>query len=123
MKTFDAVVGDTSILSYRFKYAEFSQPYSEPGLRILVYDNRRRPPRAWLFKKPFSTLLWVSTGVVNLYNGFVVLVIERNHNQHLRGSVLNQIGIMIWLAFTTLFRSNGNSCLSVTFMVANIDNK
>ncbi|KAK4551245.1 hypothetical protein RGQ29_032439 [Quercus rubra] len=35
-KTFDAVVGDLTILANRTKYVEFTQPYAESGLVVVV---------------------------------------------------------------------------------------
>ena len=107
-KTFDAVVGDTAIIANRSEYAEFTQPYSDSGLQMLIYFNPKKAERAWLFKKPFTTLTWVSIGVINIYNGFVVWLIERNHIPDFRGSISNQIGTMLTLAFTTLFSLQGN---------------
>nr|XP_017253603.1 PREDICTED: glutamate receptor 2.9-like [Daucus carota subsp. sativus] len=106
LKTFDAVVGDTSIMASRCEYAEFSQPYSDSGLQVLVYTKgKTSATRAWLFKKPFTTWTWIFTAVINLYSGFVVWFIERQTNRDLRGSWFKQCGTIIWIAFTTLFTS------------------
>lgn len=108
MKDFDAVVGDTAIIANMCEYVEFSQPYAEPGLKILVYVKPKRSKSAWLFKEPFTTLMWISTGAINLYNGFVVWLIERRHNHDFGGTLWNQIGAMICWTFTTLFTTQGN---------------
>lgn len=107
-KKFDAVVGDTAIVANRCEYAQFSQPYADPGLQIVVYIKPRKFDQAWLFKKPFTTMMWAITGIVNVYNGFVVWLIERSHNEAFRGNILNQVGTMLSLAFTTLFLGQGN---------------
>lgn len=91
------------------RYAEFSQPYAAPGVQLLVPVKLRRPERAWLFKKPFTSPLRAARGSIVLYNGFVVWLIERKNNEHLRkGSILNQAGTMVSFAFTTLFSLQGN---------------
>lgn len=96
-------------MASRSRYAEFSQPYADPGVQLLVPVKLRRSERAWLFKKPFTSSLWAATGSVVLYSGFVVWLIERKHNKHFRkGSILNQAGTMVSLAFTTLFALQGN---------------
>lgn len=64
--------------------------------------------KAWLFMMPFTEAMWALIGAINVYNGFVVWLIERNHCPELRGSLLNQIGTLIWLSFTTLFSLHGN---------------
>jgi hypothetical protein len=117
VKNLDAVVGDIAIVSNRSVHAEFSQPYTESGLQMLIYIKPKKYGRAWLFQKPFTIYLWALTGVINVYNGFVVWLIERNHRPDFRGSIQNQIGTMLSLSFTTLFSLKGNhiylpSCLS-----------
>ena len=52
--------------------------------------------------------MWALTTIINIYNGFVIWLIERNHCSDLKGSVPNQIGVLLWLAFTTLFSLQGN---------------
>ncbi|KAK2665833.1 hypothetical protein Ddye_004407 [Dipteronia dyeriana] len=100
----DAVVADMAIISNRSQYAEFSQPYTEPGLQLVVYNKPRRPNRAWLFKQPFTSGMWAATGAMVLFNGFVVWLIERKHNpEFTRGTKLDQLGTMVSLSFTTLF--------------------
>ncbi|XP_074346532.1 glutamate receptor 2.7-like [Apium graveolens] len=104
--TFDAVVGDITIEASRYKYAEFSQPYSDSGLQVLVYTKSKiSASRAWLFMKPFTTWTWISAALINLYSGFVVWFIERRTNRDFEGSLFKQCGTIIWIAFTTLFTS------------------
>ncbi|KAL7218321.1 hypothetical protein ACSBR2_011566 [Camellia fascicularis] len=51
--------------------------------------------------------MWILIMAINIYNGFVVWLIERNHCPELQGSVMDQIGTLLWLAFTTLFSFHG----------------
>ncbi|TXG66812.1 hypothetical protein EZV62_008087 [Acer yangbiense] len=106
-KNFDAAVGDISIVSSRLEYVEFTHPYTQPGLVMVVPARRSRSNKAWLFMKPFTNSMWIITGVTTIYNGFVVWLIERNHSSELRGSPLNQIGTLIWISFSTLFSLHG----------------
>ncbi|KAM7495062.1 hypothetical protein LguiB_029671 [Lonicera macranthoides] len=101
-KVFDGAIGDIAIVANRCKYGEFSQPYTESGIQIVAYP-RQKTKRQWLFKKPFTTGMWVATFVINLYNGFVVWFIERNNNRDFQSN--NRFGTTVWLAFTTLFTS------------------
>ncbi|KAF6155959.1 hypothetical protein GIB67_039290 [Kingdonia uniflora] len=109
LKKFDAVVGDTAIVARRCDYAEFSQPWTDSGLQIVVLRNSRTSnSKAWLFTNPFTKATWGLTAAINIYNGFVVWYIERKHNLDFRGSIWNQVGVLIWLAFTTLFSLHGD---------------
>ncbi|KAH7544922.1 hypothetical protein FEM48_Zijuj01G0037300 [Ziziphus jujuba var. spinosa] len=56
-KTFDAVVGDLTILANRTEYVEFTQPYEESGLSIVVPIKSEES--AWMFMKPFTWEMWV----------------------------------------------------------------
>ncbi|RVW42928.1 Glutamate receptor 2.7 [Vitis vinifera] len=108
LKKFDAVVGDTSIVSKRWEQAEFSHPYTEPGLMMIVPEKVETSNRAWLFMKPFTKAMWVLTGAITIYNGFTLWLIERNQNPELMtGSILNQMGTLVCLSFTTLFSMHG----------------
>uniref|UniRef100_A0A5B6YGT6 Ionotropic glutamate receptor C-terminal domain-containing protein n=1 Tax=Davidia involucrata TaxID=16924 RepID=A0A5B6YGT6_DAVIN len=103
IKKFDAVVGDTAIVANRSEYVEFSQPYADPGVQMVVFVKPRKSERAWLFGKPFTTNMWVITILVNIYNGFVIWCIEQKDNEYFGGTWFNQIGTTIWITFTTLF--------------------
>ncbi|RVW42971.1 Glutamate receptor 2.7 [Vitis vinifera] len=102
---FDAVVGDVAITAERNRHAEFTYPYTESRLVMIVPVQTRN--RAWLFIKPFTKSMWALTTIINIYNGFVIWLIERNHCSDLKGSLSNQIGVLLWLAFTTLFSLQG----------------
>ncbi|KAK6934200.1 Solute-binding protein family 3/N-terminal domain of MltF [Dillenia turbinata] len=103
LKKYDALVGDISIAANRCQFVEFTQPYTEGGLVMIVPVKAETSNREWLFMKPFTNGMWVLTGAVNVYNGFVVWLIERNYNAELKGSLLTQCGTLIWISFTTLF--------------------
>ncbi|XP_058002408.1 glutamate receptor 2.8-like [Hevea brasiliensis] len=107
LKKFDAVVGDVALVASRCEHAEFTYPYTESVLVMIVPVQARTSKRELLFIKPFTKAMWALALAINLYNGFVVWMIERNYCPEHRGSVLNQIGIMIGLSFTTLFSLQG----------------
>lgn len=105
---FDAVVGDVAVIAERCEYADFTHTYTN-SLLMMIVPAEARMPNAWLFMKPFTKDMWALIFVITIYNGFVVWLIERNHNSKLTGSAANQTGIMISLSFTTLFSLQGNT--------------
>ncbi|XP_054813212.1 glutamate receptor 2.8-like [Prosopis cineraria] len=107
-KNFDAVVGDVTIVSYRYEYAEFTQPYTDPGVVMIVPVRVKGGQRGWLFLKPFTRTMWVLIGLMIIYNGFVLWMLERNHFPDLKGSMLNQTGTMCWLSFITFLSLHGD---------------
>ncbi|KAL7249639.1 hypothetical protein ACSBR1_011763 [Camellia fascicularis] len=106
LKNFRGVVGDVKILASRYQYAEFTEAYTESGL-VMIVPVQLQTNRALLFMKPFTTDMWILIMAINMYNGFVVWLIERNHCPELQGSVMDQIGTLLWLGFTTLFSLHG----------------
>ncbi|XP_011010292.1 PREDICTED: glutamate receptor 2.8-like [Populus euphratica] len=105
LKKYDAVVGDVVILASRYQLAEFTKPYTETGLMLIVPAQSGN--RELSFIRPFTKSMWVLIAVITVYNGFIIWLIERNHCPSLKGSMLHQIGIMLWLAFNTLFSLHG----------------
>eukprot|EP00262_Sarcandra_glabra_P005182 TRINITY_DN16532_c0_g1_i1.p1 TRINITY_DN16532_c0_g1~~TRINITY_DN16532_c0_g1_i1.p1 ORF type:complete len:633 (+),score=38.08 TRINITY_DN16532_c0_g1_i1:64-1962(+) len=103
LKNFDAVVGDTTILANRSQYVEFTQPYIESALSMVVLTESKDSRKAWMFMKPFTTPLWVVTGTIFVYTGIVVWVLEHRENPDFRGPWPSQIGTLIWFTFSTLF--------------------
>ncbi|XP_023535728.1 glutamate receptor 2.8-like isoform X1 [Cucurbita pepo subsp. pepo] len=121
LKNFDAVIGDIAIISRRYEHAEFTHPYSEAGLVMIVPTTNDTSNKALLFTKPFTVTMWILIAVVTVYNGFVVWFIERGHYPEHDGSMLDEAGAMFFSSFTTLFSLHGNrlhSNLSRMAMVA-----
>ncbi|KAF5198405.1 Glutamate receptor [Thalictrum thalictroides] len=57
IKNLSAAVGDITILKNRLDFVDFSQPYAESGLTMVV---RVKPQdRTWLFVMPFTRDLWI----------------------------------------------------------------
>ncbi|XXG61471.1 hypothetical protein AAC387_Pa05g0075 [Persea americana] len=112
LKKFDAAVGDVSIVANRTQYVDFSQHYTERGVRMVVLEEAE-PGKAWMFVKPFTKMMWALTGAIFLYNGLIVWLIEKSGNEELEGlSCWSQFGSLVWLSFTTLFPINGEKLRS-----------
>ncbi|XP_047957108.1 glutamate receptor 2.8-like [Salvia hispanica] len=71
---FDMVVGDTTNWAPRAEYVDFSLPYSESGV-VLVVKNRK-PFDMWIFVKPLNWDLWLAIIVSCVVMGIVLLVLE-----------------------------------------------
>ncbi|KAG5233319.1 glutamate receptor [Salix suchowensis] len=125
LQNYDAVVADTAIVAHRFQCGDFSQPYADPGLQMLITARTKNINRAWVFTKPFSTSMWISIGVINIYNGLVVWLIERNYepdrNAEIRRGIdklrsnLSRIVMVVWLFLALVLTQSFTASLSAIF--------
>ncbi|KAL5774342.1 hypothetical protein ACOSP7_011899 [Xanthoceras sorbifolium] len=116
-KTHDAIVGDVTILAKRTKIVEFTQPYAESGLSMIVPAKSEesalmllRPftwtmwvVTAWMFMRPFTWTMWVVTGAILIYTMLIVYLLEHKQNPEFNGPWHNQIGTALWFTFSSLF--------------------
>ncbi|KAK3411174.1 hypothetical protein EUGRSUZ_J03149, partial [Eucalyptus grandis] len=98
---YDAVVGDITIRANRTKFVDFTLPYIESGVSMIV-PTKGEGKSAWIFMKPLKTELWISIGAFFLYTGFVVWVLEHRVNKEFRGPPSNQVGMILWFSFSTM---------------------
>ncbi|KAG8380244.1 hypothetical protein BUALT_Bualt07G0173100 [Buddleja alternifolia] len=109
---YDAVVGDVTIVANRSRFVDFTFPYTESGVSIIVpiKDNDRK--NAWIFMKPLTTGLWLTIGAFFVFTGFVVWVLEHRFNEEFRGLPLQQIGMIFWFSFSTLVFAHKEKVIS-----------
>ncbi|XP_052157820.1 glutamate receptor 2.5-like isoform X2 [Oryza glaberrima] len=105
---FNATVGDVSITAERERHVDFTMPYTQSGLSILVLAEKYSKPRIqWIFIKPLTWQLWLAAVSSFLYIAFVVWMIERPRNQEYQGSSSRQISTSLYFAFSTMTFSHG----------------
>ncbi|KAG2308526.1 hypothetical protein Bca52824_028274 [Brassica carinata] len=98
----DAVVGDITITANRSLYVDFTLPYSESGVSMVVPLRDNKNKNAWVFLQPWSLELWVTTGCFFVVIGFVVWLFEHRVNTDFRGPPHHQIGTSFWFSFSTM---------------------
>ncbi|XP_038710751.1 glutamate receptor 2.7-like [Tripterygium wilfordii] len=102
LRTFDAVVGDTTIRENRSKYVDFTLPYTESGVSMIVPITDNQNYNAWVFLEPLTWDLWVTSACFFVFIGFVVWVLEHRINEDFRGSPAHQAGTSFWFSFSTM---------------------
>ncbi|KAJ6673850.1 GLUTAMATE RECEPTOR 2.9 [Salix viminalis] len=102
LKKFDAVVGDMTIIFNRSLHIDYTLPYTESGVSMIVPIADNNSKNAWVFMKPLTWDLWVSTFVFFVFIGFVVWVLEHRVNEDFRGSASDQAGASFWFSFSTM---------------------
>ncbi|KAL6191516.1 hypothetical protein ACLB2K_037906 [Fragaria x ananassa] len=79
IKKYDAVVGDTTIVANRSLYVDFTLPYSESGVSMIL-----------------------TTGIAFIVTGVVIWALEHRENIEFRGPPQQQLGMIFWFSFSTL---------------------
>nr|DAD27619.1 TPA_asm: hypothetical protein HUJ06_029087 [Nelumbo nucifera] len=102
LQQYDAVVGDTTIIANRSLYVDFTLPYTESGVSMIVPVKKDDKKNAWIFLTPLSRDLWLISGAFFIFTGFVVWVLEHRVSDDFRGSIGDQIGVTLWFSFSTL---------------------
>ncbi|KAL6216779.1 hypothetical protein ACLB2K_009998 [Fragaria x ananassa] len=100
---YDAAAGDVTIRANRSLYVDFTLPYTESGISMIVpIKDKNDAKSTWVFLKPLTWDLWVAIGCFFVFTGFVVLVLEHRINKDFRGPPLHQIGTSLWFSFSTM---------------------
>ncbi|KAI6672807.1 hypothetical protein NL676_000713 [Syzygium grande] len=108
---FDAAVGDITIITNRTKIVDFTQPYMESGL-VVVVPVKEEKSSPWAFLKPFTVPMWCVTGAFFLFVGAVVWILEHRLNPEFRGSPRRQLITIFWFSFSTMFFSHRENTVS-----------
>ncbi|KAL4652165.1 hypothetical protein ACB092_01G213300 [Castanea dentata] len=103
-KKYDAVTGDTTIIANRSMYVDFTLPYTESGVQMVVEVSVKHDEKKslWIFLKPLSLNLWLTIGVAFIFTGLVIWVLEHRVNTEFRGPLEQQLGLIFWFSFSTL---------------------
>ncbi|GAU26662.1 hypothetical protein TSUD_314390 [Trifolium subterraneum] len=109
---YDAVVGDVTIIANRSNYADFTMPYTESGVTMVVSMKDSRKKNAWIFLKPLTWDLWVASTCSLVFIGFVVWILEHRINNDFRGSPSHQIGTTLWFSFSTMVYAHREKVVS-----------
>nr|TKW19780.1 hypothetical protein SEVIR_4G042200v2 [Setaria viridis] len=91
---FDGAVRDMTITDDRARIADFTMPYAPSGVSLLVLaDTDSKPPIQWIFLKPLTKELWLTTVGFFFFTSsylFVVWVIEWPKNPAYQGSTVTK---------------------------------
>ncbi|XP_057833449.2 glutamate receptor 3.3 [Cryptomeria japonica] len=112
LQKFDAVVGDVTVLANRSKYVDFTQPYTESGLIMVVALSDKRSSDSWAFLRPFTPAMWIATFTFFIFTGGVVWCLEHRQNRQFRGTPRKQVFTLIWFSFSTLFTTQRERIVS-----------
>ncbi|XP_031254446.1 glutamate receptor 2.9-like [Pistacia vera] len=108
-KYIDAAVGDIEITANRSRLVDFTQPYIDSALVMVVTIKTDKSQEAWVFMRPFTKGMWCLMAAMSVFTGFVVWLIEHKTNDEFNGSPVQQFGKVLWFSFTTLYLGQRDS--------------
>ncbi|TKY48747.1 Glutamate receptor 3.4 [Spatholobus suberectus] len=111
LNNYDAAVGDVTIVPNRTRYLDFTQPYMESGL-VVVVPVKEIKSSPWSFLKPFTAQMWCVTGAFFIFVGTVIWILEHRHNPEFRGRPKKQLMTVCWFSFSTMFFSHRENTVS-----------
>ncbi|KAM0025827.1 putative solute-binding protein family 3/ domain of MltF [Helianthus debilis subsp. tardiflorus] len=97
----DAAVGDITIITNRTKAVDFTQPYIESGL-VVVVPIKKLDSSSWAFFRPFTQLMWAITAVFFIIIGVGVWIHEHRLNDEFRGPPKQQLVTVLWFTLSTM---------------------
>ncbi|GLT27205.1 hypothetical protein SLA2020_022220 [Shorea laevis] len=109
---YDAVVGDITIVANRSLYVDFTLPFMESTVAIVVPIRNNTDKNAWVFLKPLSRDLWITSFCFFVFMAFVIWVLEHRINEDFRGPPLHHVGTSFWFSFSTIIFAHRERVLS-----------
>ncbi|RWR84264.1 glutamate receptor 2.8-like protein [Cinnamomum micranthum f. kanehirae] len=100
LKKYDAVVGDITITANRSIYVDFTVPYVESGVSMIVPIQHDITKSLWWFTKPFKWHVWLTIFVLLGAKGFLVWLFERENNEEFQGPWQKQLGTTFYFSFS-----------------------
>ncbi|KAK4435709.1 Glutamate receptor 2.8 [Sesamum alatum] len=99
---YDAVAGDVTIVGNRSQYVDFTLPYTESGVSMVVPIKDDKSKNAWVFVKPLTWELWLTSFCSFVFVGILIWILEHRINEDFRGPFWYQVGMIPWFAFSTM---------------------
>ncbi|KAJ0053036.1 hypothetical protein Pint_03107 [Pistacia integerrima] len=109
LKKYDGAVGDITMTANRSLYVDFTIPYTDLGVGTIAPKNNKN---MWIFLKPLTGDLWLSSAGLFIFTGIVIWLIERPINNEFQGPISHQIGMIFWFSFSTLAFAHKEKLLS-----------
>ncbi|XP_062198782.1 glutamate receptor 2.8-like [Phragmites australis] len=99
LKKYDIAIGDITITYNRTCYVDYTIPYTESGIAMIVPVQDGVNKNTWIFLKPLTPGMWFATIAIFIYTGIILLSLELlGNNENVRGPILRQLGIMIFFS-------------------------
>lgn len=108
------MIGDTTIILNRSMFVDFTLPYTESGVQMVVPTRENWSKSLWVFMKPIEPVLWVAILAVFLLTGVVIWFVERKDSRYFGGNAGKQLVNIAYFNFQALILSVPKGELSRT---------
>jgi glutamate receptor, ionotropic, plant len=93
---YDIAVGDITIRYDRSLYVDFTLPYTESGIAMVVPVKESINKNAWILLKPLTPGMWFATILLSIYTCIVIWSSELlGENENVRAPIRQQLATMI----------------------------
>ncbi|KAL0330920.1 UNVERIFIED_CONTAM: Glutamate receptor 2.7 [Sesamum angustifolium] len=99
---YDAVAGDVTIVANRSQFVDFTLPFTASGVLMVVPVKDYKSKNAWIFLKPLTWELWLTSFCSFVFMGFLIWILEHRVNEDFRGPPGPQLGMILWFAFSIM---------------------
>jgi ionotropic glutamate receptor len=100
---YDMIVADVTITAGRMKKVAFSSSIFDNSLRIIIRVASINDVDLLSYLRPFSFQLWIALLIASIYAGFLICLLEREHNEALNDqSIFPLIIKSMWYSIGTL---------------------
>ena len=83
----------------RSLYVDFTLPYPESGIAMVVPVKESVDKNAWIFLKPLTPGMWFGTIILFIYTGIVIWLLELlGNNKSVHGPIPQQLATMIYFS-------------------------
>ncbi|CAI5529951.1 unnamed protein product, partial [Closterium sp. Naga37s-1] len=100
-KTYDAAVGDITVLDSRSKVVFFTYPIQQSGLGVMGYSRPYSNP--WLVFSPFAPSMWAITATICITTGLLALLLDRQRTPDFQGTLQKRLMTAVWYGCHTFY--------------------
>ncbi|KAI3709158.1 hypothetical protein L2E82_38917 [Cichorium intybus] len=120
-QTCEAVAGDVTIRGNRAQHVDFTIPYLNSEVYVLVRGSHEWNQTLWTFLRPFTWRLWITIFAACICTGVALAFLEyREGNPKFSCPVYTQLIMVIWFPISTFFFHEGkiqNRCSKVVLVM------
>ncbi|XP_022773949.1 glutamate receptor 2.5-like [Durio zibethinus] len=113
LKTFHAALGGIVITAERSHHVEFSQPYAELQLVMVVKKKTNELKDILWFMSPFTREMWLIMSAMTIFTGFAICLIEHRDRNEMPS---RQVGAVICFPVAFLLNEHSKNMIIHTYL-------